>query len=112
MLSLLFLLGVNASAATGQSVLDGISVHGGDVLRVHGNEGTVLQADPGGRIAGVVFDSLRVGLAGARVYVEGLASEAASSGEPLWDLAELQGATLVIPSEAPVRTLDLRVESN
>lgn len=73
-----------------ESLLDGISVHGGDVLRVHGNEGTVLQADPGGRIAGIVFDSLRVGLAGARVYVEGLASETVTSGDGRFELVHLQ----------------------
>ncbi|MDE2866763.1 MAG: carboxypeptidase-like regulatory domain-containing protein [Gemmatimonadota bacterium] len=73
-----------------ESVLDGISVHGGDVLRVHGNEGTVLQADPGGRIAGVVFDSLRGGLAGARVYIEGLASEAVTSTDGRFELVHLQ----------------------
>ena len=73
-----------------ESVLDGISVHGGDVLRVHGNEGTLLQADLGGRIAGVVFDSLRVGLAGARVYVEGLATEAVTSGDGRFELIHLQ----------------------
>ncbi|MDE2804861.1 MAG: carboxypeptidase regulatory-like domain-containing protein [Gemmatimonadota bacterium] len=73
-----------------EPVLDGISVHGGDVLRVHGNEGTVLEADPGGRIAGVVFDSLQVGLAGARVYIEGLANEAVTSGDGRFELIHLE----------------------
>ena len=73
-----------------EPVLDGISVHGGDVLRVHGNEGTVLEADPGGRIVGVVFDSLQVGLAGARVYIEGLANEAVTSRDGRFELVHLE----------------------
>lgn len=73
-----------------EPVLDGISVHGGDVLRVHGTEGTVLEADLGGRIAGVVFDSLRVGLAGATVYIEGLETEAVTSGDGRFELVHLE----------------------
>ena len=73
-----------------EPVLDGISVHGGDVLRVHGNEGTVLEADLGGRIAGVVFDSLHVGLAGARVYIEGLENEAVTSSDGRFELVHLE----------------------
>ena len=65
----------NSLTSRVESVLEGLSVQGGDVLRVHGNEGTVMEADTGGRIAGVVFDSLRSGLWGARVYAEGTGSE-------------------------------------
>ena len=73
-----------------EAVLDGISVHGGDVLGVHGSEGTVLEADPGGRIAGVVFDSLQAGLAGARVFIEGLANEAVTSADGRFELIHLE----------------------
>ena len=62
----------NPLNGTVQTILDGLSVQGGDVIRVHSDEdGTVLEADAGGRIAGFVFDSLRVGLPDARVYVAG-----------------------------------------
>lgn len=80
----------NPLTGRAEPVLDGISVHGGDVLRVHGNEGTVLEADPGGRIAGIVLDSLLVGLAGARVYIEGLANDAVTSGDGRFELVHLE----------------------
>ena len=80
----------NPLTGRAEPMLGGISVHGGDVLRVHGNEGTVQEADRGGRIAGVVFDSLLVGLAGARVYIEGLANEAVTSGDGRFELIHLE----------------------
>lgn len=51
--------------------LEGIVVHGGEVVSVRGNEGVVLESDLGGRIVGIVFDSLQTGLPGARVFIEG-----------------------------------------
>jgi len=51
--------------------LEGITVQGGEVVSVRGNEGVVLESDLGGRIVGTVFDSLQVGLPGARVFIEG-----------------------------------------
>lgn len=55
------------------AVLGGITVEGGDVMRVHGADDEVVAegSDGGGRIAGVVFDSLRRGSRGALVFVEG-----------------------------------------
>lgn len=72
-----------------ESILDGITVQGGDVLRVLGNEGTVLESDRGGRIGGVVFDSLRVGLHGARVYLEGMGLEVDTDRNGRFELTHL-----------------------
>lgn len=73
-----------------EPILDGISVQGGDVLRVLGNEGAVMEADLGGRIAGVVFDSLRVGLPGARVYLEGTGVGVATDRHGRFEFAHLE----------------------
>ena len=71
------------------ATLEGLTVQGGDVIRVHGNEGTVLEANVGGRIAGFVFDSLRVGLPGARVFVEGTGIEVTTDREGRFELLRL-----------------------
>lgn len=80
----------NSLTSRVESVLEGLTVQGGDVLRVHGNEGTVMEADSGGRIAGVVFDSLRSGLWGARVYVEGTGVEVVTDGSGRFELNQLE----------------------
>lgn len=72
------------------TVLDGITEQGGDVLRVHGREGTVMEADLGGRIAGIVFDSLRSGLWNARVFIEGTGIEANTDREGRFQFTHLQ----------------------
>ena len=72
------------------AVLDGITEQGGDVLRVHGREGTVMEADVGGRIAGIVFDSLRSGLRNARVFIEGTGLEATTDREGRFQFTHLQ----------------------
>jgi len=51
-------------------IVEEIVVQGGDVVRVHGDGGTVLEAELGGSIAGVVRDTLRAGLPGATVFAE------------------------------------------
>lgn len=73
-----------------ESILESLAVQGGDVLRVHGNEGTVMEADLGGRISGVVFDSLRSGLRGARVFVEGTDVEVMTDGSGRFELTRLE----------------------
>ena len=60
------------------------------MLRVHGNEGTVMEADLGGRISGVVFDSVRSGLRGARVYVEGTDVEVMTDWNGRFELTRLE----------------------
>lgn len=72
------------------TVLEGITEQGGDVLRVHGSEGTVMEADPGGRIAGVVFDSLRAGLPGAIVFIEGTSIETTTDREGRFEFTRLE----------------------
>ena len=71
------------------ATLEGLTVQGGDVLRVHGNEGTVLEANVGGRIAGFVFDSLRAALPGARVFVEGTGIEVTTDRQGRFELLHL-----------------------
>ena len=73
-----------------ESILESLAVQGGDVLRVHGNEGTVMEADLGGRISGVVFDSVRSGLRGARVYVEGTDVEVMTDWNGRFELTRLE----------------------
>ena len=91
----------NPLTGRAQSLLDGITVQGGDVLRVHGNEGTVLETDRGGRIAGVVFDSLRLGLRGARVYIEGMGVEVLTDGNGRFELAHLEPGVYSVTFSAP-----------
>ena len=76
----MFRPGVVEHPLTGRpaATLDGVTVQGGEVLRVHGPGGVVFDAGPGLRIAGVVRDSLGAGLAGARV---------------LWDRASIRSPT-------------------
>ena len=74
-----------------QTILDGITVQGGDVVRVHSDrEGTVLEADRGGRITGFVFDSLQVGLPDANVYLQGTALAALTDRQGRFEIADLE----------------------
>lgn len=73
--------------------LEGVTVQGGEVLRVHGNDGVVLEAEDGGRIAGIVFDSLQDGLPGARVFVEALRTEVETDWEGRFEMTGLKPGT-------------------
>ncbi len=84
-----------------ESVLDGLTVQGGDVLRVHGNEGTVLEADRGGKIAGAVFDTLQTGLPGARVHIPGTAFEALTGANGHFELENLDPGTYSVTWSHP-----------
>ena len=83
------------------TTLDGVTVQGGDVLQVHGNAGVVLQADVGGRIAGIVFDSLRRGLPGARVFLEGAGAEVLTNREGRFELRHLRPGTYAVNFSHP-----------
>lgn len=82
-------MGTNLISGGGTAILEEIIVQGGDVIRVHGNEGTVLESDLGGGIAGVVRDTLRAGLPNARVFVVGTGIESLTDGEGKFQLAGL-----------------------
>ncbi len=82
-------MGTNLISGGGTAVLEEIIVQGGDVIRVHGNEGTVLESDLGGGIAGVVRDTLRAGLPNARVFVVGTGIESFTDAEGKFQLARL-----------------------
>ncbi len=73
-----------------RTVLEGLFVHGADVLHVHGAQGRVSSADPGGQIAGIVFDSLHQGLPGARVFIEGSGVEDTTGADGRFLLARLE----------------------
>ncbi|MDE2762221.1 MAG: carboxypeptidase regulatory-like domain-containing protein [Gemmatimonadota bacterium] len=84
--------GMRTSPLTGKEVtfLEAIVVQGGDVVKVHGDRGTVLEAELGGGIAGVILDSLRTGLRGARVFVEGTGIESVTDAEGKFALGGLE----------------------
>ena len=72
------------------TTLAGVTIQGGDVLAVRGNEGTVLEAARGGQILGIVFDSSRAGLPGARVYIEGTGIETMTDQEGRFRIDQLE----------------------
>ena len=88
----MFRAGVAEHWLTGRqtATLEGVTVQGGKVLRVHGSEGVVFEAGPGYRIAGVVRDSLGAGLPDARVFVPGQGAEVATGPDGAFELAHLQ----------------------
>lgn len=61
----------------------------GEVLRVHGERGVVFEGDTGRRIAGTVFDTLRAGLPGARVFVNGEGTEVVTDADGRFELTHL-----------------------
>jgi len=71
-------------------IVEEIVVQGGDVVRVHGDGGTVLEAELGGSIAGVVRDTLRAGLPGATVFAEGTGIESVTDAEGRFSLDGLE----------------------
>ena len=82
-------MGTNLISGGGTAILEEIVVQGGDVIRVHGNEGTVLESDLGGGIAGVVRDTLRAGLPNARVFVVGTGIESFTDADGKFQLVAL-----------------------
>jgi len=81
------------SDRTGRRVptLSGVTVEGGDVLRVHGAEGEVVSggSESGGRIAGIVFDSLQRGGESALVFVEGANYAVRTDGNGRFEIKHL-----------------------
>ena len=112
--------GVRRHWRTGSPVaaLDGITVEGGDVLEVHGagGEAPASGSRAGGRIAGIVFDSLQGGLEGARVFVEGANYAVATGWDGRFEIAHLSPGVYALNFSVPYlerlsyRTKPLEVE--
>ena len=87
----MFRAGVVEHPLTGRpaATLEGVTVQGGEVLRVHGPGGVVFDAGPGLRIAGVVRDSVGAGLAGARVFAPGEGLEATTGPDGGFELTHV-----------------------
>ncbi len=91
----MFSAGAAENRLTGRlaPTLEGVTTTHGEVLRVHGDEGVVFEGERGRRVAGTVFDSLGVGLPGARVYVEGSGTQAVTDADGRFELDHLGVAT-------------------
>ena len=87
----MFRAGVVEHPLTGRpaATLEGVTIQGGEVLRVHGPGGVVFDAGPGLRIAGVVRDSVGAGLAGARVFAPGEGLEATTGPDGGFELTHV-----------------------
>lgn len=81
--------------------LAGLTEEGGEVVRAHSSEGAALDGDLGGRIAGIVFDSLRAGLPGARVFIEGTDTEVLTDGDGRFVLTHLRTGTYTVNFSHP-----------
>ena len=76
-----------------EPVLLGIVIQSGEVLRVHGDEGVVLETGSGQRIRGVVLDSTgQSGLPGARVFIGGEGAVATTDADGRFELDRLATA--------------------
>ena len=69
--------------------LAAIIMEHGEVLRVHDEQDIVFEGDGGGRIAGTVFDTLQVGLPGARVFLNGEGTEVVTDADGRFEMTHL-----------------------
>ena len=69
--------------------LEGMREERGKVLQVLEDEGVVYRGDLGHRVAGVVLDTLGVGLPNARVFIAGSGAEATTDAQGRFELAHL-----------------------
>lgn len=69
--------------------LAAIIMEHGDVLRVRDQRGVVFEGDTGGGIVGTVFDSLRAGLPGARVFLNGDGTEVVTDADGRFEMTHL-----------------------
>lgn len=100
-------MATNLVSGGGAAILQEIIVQGGDVIRVHGNEGTVLEAELAGGIAGTILDTMRAGLPDARVFVQGTGIESVTDTDGKFHLAGLDpGVYAVTFSHAYMEPFD------
>ncbi len=87
----MFTAGETEHPLTGRPVptLEGVATTHGEVLRVHSDAGVVFEGERGRRVAGTVVDSLGVGLANARVYVQGSGTGTETDAEGRFHLDHL-----------------------
>lgn len=69
--------------------LQAVIMEHGKVLRVHDEDGIIYEGDRGRRIQGTVFDTLQVGLPGARVFVNGEGTEVVTDAVGRFELDHL-----------------------
>lgn len=81
--------------------LEGIREERGKVLRVLADEGVVYRGDLGYRAAGVVLDTLGIGLPNARVFIEGSGAEAPTDAQGRFELAHLEPGEYVLQFSHP-----------
>ena len=95
-------MGTNLVSGGGTAILEEIIVQGGDVVRVHDNQGaTVLEAELAGGIAGVVRDTLREGLPNARVFVQGTGIESFTDSDGRFQLTGLDPGVYAVTFDHP-----------
>ena len=94
-------MGTNLVSGGGTAILEEIIVQGGDVVRVHDNQGTVLEAELGGGITGLVLDTLRQALPNARVFVDGTGIESFTDAEGKFQLAGLDPGVYMVTFNHP-----------
>ena len=61
----------------------------GEVLRVRDQQDVVFEGDKGGRLVGTVFDSLRAGLPGARVFLDGDGTDVVTDADGRFEMTHL-----------------------
>jgi len=81
--------------------LAAIIMEHGEVLRVRDQRGVVFEGDTGGRIVGTVFDSLRAGLPGARVFLNGEGTEVVTDADGRFEMTHLGPWTYTVHFNHP-----------
>lgn len=81
--------------------LAAIIMEHGEVLRVRDQRGVVFEGDRGGRIVGTVFDSLRAGLPGARVFLDGDGTDVVTDADGRFEMTHLGPWTYAVHFNHP-----------
>ncbi len=83
------------------ATLAAIIMEHGEVLRVRDQQGVVFEGDRGGRIVGTVFDSLRAGLPGARVFLDGEGTDVVTDADGRFEMTHLGPWTYTVHFNHP-----------